>query len=508
MRHLPFIVLIAYALHGVGVCCDDFSAIVIFGGNSSFEEWQATPALIATHGLAYRWLGYGSFWLYDILKIGWVGLAYGLVCRFGSLWFTPARAALFAALFIFYPAHDSTNFWYSNQYLTLTSAFLLYGFYLAERGRYAGAAAMSALGSFESYGSPPWAIGLSLVFLLQRKYREAAALLVPQFVYVAYYLVLTESYGVGSKRLPSAWNPVALVKQFALQVLGGLDAVLGPSLVLKVWWSIASLTLASAAVGAAIWFLIVCQRQEPAAQRIPAAMWIGVLAVALGGFGIFALAGAYPQSAFGMGNRVTIYASFAVAFMLAASPLPRVVHGALAGLLVFATLGISDHWRAWRAVQDRTFAAIGANPGLGLADLGTGTIFVVGRDYSRLGPLGHIAFFTESWAADAVFALALGEKKTYKVIPLTARFRVTPDGLLDTRPGTIYPVGERIVVYLTEKDALLNLERHELAPFVERLQSPPRHWIHLVDAPMLRALILRWMPQLGYLFMDKSKLPP
>lgn len=242
MRHLPFVVLIAYALQGAGLCCDDFAQIVFRGGRAPVEEWLATPALIATHGLAYRWLGYSSFWLYDVVKIGWIALAYGLVYRFGSLWFAPTRAALFAALFIFYPAHDSTNFWYSNQYLTLTSAFLLFGFYLGQRGRYAGAAAMSALGSFESYGSPPWAIGLSLVFLLQRKYKAAAALLVPQLIYVAYYLALTESYGLGSKRLPSAWNTEALVKQFALQILGGLDAVIGPSLALKVWWSIASLT--------------------------------------------------------------------------------------------------------------------------------------------------------------------------------------------------------------------------------------------------------------------------
>jgi hypothetical protein len=508
MRHLPFLALIAYALHGVGVCCDDFSAIVIFDAQRPIDEWLATPMLIATHGLGYRWLGYGSFWLYDVLKIGWVALAYGMVYRFGSLWFTPARAALFAALFIFFPSHDSTNFWYSNQYLTLTSAFLLFAFYLAERGRYAGAAAMSALGSFESYGSPPWAIGLSLVFLMQRKFRAAAALLVPQLVYVAYYLALTESYGKGSKRLPTAWNPEALVKQLALQVLGGFDAVLGPSLVLKVWWSIASLTLVSAAVGVVIWFLIVRDRMEPAAPRIPAALWAGVLAVAAGGFGIFALTGAYPQSAFGMGNRVTIYAGFAVAFALAALPLPRIAHAALAGVLVFATLGISDHWREWRFVQDRTVAAIAANPRLSSGEFGNGTVFVVGEDYSRLGPLAHIAFFTETWAADAVFKLALGEKKTFTVVPLTARYRVVPDGLLDTRQGAIYPVGDRITVYMAETDSLMSVERRDLDRFVQQLQWPPRHWIHLIDVPWLRALILQWMPQLGYLFMDKSKLPP
>lgn len=238
------------------------------------------------------------------------------------------------------------------------------------------------------------------------------------------------------------------------------------------------------------------------------AMWLGVLAVVVGGFGIFALTGAYPQSAFGMGNRVTIYASFAAAFALAALPLSRIAYAALAGVLLLATLGISDHWREWRGVQDRTISAIEANPHLGSGNLGNGTIFVVGREYSLLGPLAHIAFFTEAWVADAVFMLALGERKTFNVVPLTSRFRVTPAGLQDTRQSARYPIGETMVVYMAETDTLISVKQGDVARFVDRIQGPPRHWIHLVDVPWLRALILNWMPQLGYLFMDKSKLPP
>jgi len=339
--------------------------------------------------------------------------------------------------------------------------------------------------------------------------REAAALALPQAVYVAYYVVLTEFQGIGSKRLPGSLDPLALARQFALQVAGGLDSVIGPSFVLKVWWSVGSLTLVSALAAAAIWLLVARVRPEPAAARVPAALWLGAAAIALGGLGMFALTGAYPQSPFGLGNRVTIYASFPVALAIAALPLPRTAFAALAGLLVFATAGVADHWREWRSVQDRTIASIRKHPELGKGnDIGP-VLFVVGRDYSRLGSLAHIALFTETWMADAVFKLALGDAKTYAVVPLSVRFRATAEGLLDTKHGVLYRVGDSVPVYFVERNELLPVARADLPPILAAARPPPRHWVQLVDAPWLTALILRWMPQLAYLFAgNEGKIPP
>ncbi len=507
--HFAYLALIVYALLGVGVCCDDFPEIVQRTSVPPVETWTATPVLIATHGLAYAWIGYQKFWLYDLLKIGWVALAYAMAYRFGTLWFTPARAALFSALFLLYPAHESTVFWYSNQYLMLTSSFFLFAYWLAARGRLAAAVAMGTLAAFVSYGSPPWGFGLALVFLVQRKFREAAALALPQLAYVAYYVVLTVLHGIGSKRLPGSLDVIALAKQFALQVAGGVDSVLGPSFALKLWWSVGSVTLVSAIVAAAIWLLAMRVRPDPVAVRLPRALWLGAAAVALGGFGMFALTGGYPQSPFGLGNRVTIYASFPVALAIAALPLPRAAYAAATALLVLATVGAADHWRAWRGVQDRTMDAIRAHPGLGRGNAIEGTLFVVGRDYSRLGRLAHVALFTETWMADAVFRLALGEHKDYAVVPLSARFRDTPGGLLDTKHGHVYRVGERASVYFVEEDALRVVARDELAAIAARARPPPRHWIQLVDAPWIGALVLRWMPQLAYLFAgNEGKIGP
>jgi hypothetical protein len=358
---------------------------------------------------------------------------------------------------------------------------------------------MATLGSFVSYGSTPWALGLGLALLLQRQFRRAAVLIVPNLVYIGYYAAVTLWLGLGNKRLPRDIDAGAVLKQLAFQIASGTDAVVGPSLWLKVWYSLGSLTAASAAVGAAI--LLAHARSAPVPAEQPLVgppVWLAVAAVALGGFGMFALTGAYPQSAFGMGNRVAIYASFAAAFALVYLARRAWTAGALAALLIFSSLGLSDHWREWRGVQDGTIAALRSNPEL--ASVGTDTLFVVGHAYSRLGPIAHIAFLAHRWITDPVFRIALGERQAFATVPLTSRFTVEPGALVDARDGTRYPVAERVLVYDAQARELRRIEIGDMPRFIAGIEMPPRHWVQLAQPGWVRELILRWMPQLGYLW--------
>lgn len=499
--HAPFLVLFAYSLHGVGLCCDDFELLVSVPRDRSFSYLLANPANILTHGLPFLWIGYERQAFYDLLKFGWVAAAYAMAYRFGGLFFAPSRAALFAALFVFYPAHDSTSFWFTSQYLLLTAAFYLYAFHLASRDRLAAAAAMAALASFVSYGSTPWALGLGLVFLAQRQMRRAAVLLVPNVVYIAYYATVTLWLGLGNKRLPHAVHADALLKQFALQIAGAADAVLGPSVWLKIWYSVGSLALLSAVVGGVIVLALVRSTRAPAEpSRVPRVLWLGAGAVALAAFLMFALApGIYPQLAFGMVNRVTIYASFGAALLLASLARRTWSANALAALLVFATLGLSDHWRAWRAVQDDTIEALRRDASLAPRKLDTDTLFVTGNAYSRLGAMAHIDFLSQPNIADPVFRIALGEAKTFAVVPLRSRFVVEPNALVDPQDGKRYPLGASVAVYDTQAHELRRIDVADLARLIGRLETPNRHWVQLMPSPWLRDFILRWMPQFGYL---------
>lgn len=497
LTHLPFLVLFAYSLHGVGLCCDDFDLLVLVPRDRSFGYLLANPANILTHGLPFLWLGYEDQGAYDLLKFGWVAAAYAMAYRFGGLFFAAPRAALFAALFVFYPSHDSTSFWFTTQYLLLTAAFYLYAFYLASRDRLAAAAAMATLASFVSYGSTPWALGLGLVFLLQRQFRRAAVLLVPNFVYIAYYATMTLWLGLGNKRLPTEVHAEPLLKQFALQIAGGVDAVLGPSLWLKIGYSVGSLTLVSAIVGAAIIFVLVQDTRTPAGEaRVPRPVWLGAAAVALASFAMFALAaGAYPQLAFGMVNRVTVHASFGAALLLAYLARRAWSAGALAAVLTFSSLGLSDHWHAWHGVQDGTIEALRHDAELASGRLGTDILFVTGNPYSRLGPIAHIDFLSQLHIADSVFRIALGERKTFSVVPLRPHFVAEPHALVDPRANVRYPIAANVAVYDAQAAALRRIDAAEMPSLIAGLESEKRHWIHSMQPEWLRDALQRWMRQ-------------
>jgi hypothetical protein len=498
--HAPFLVLFAYSLHGVGVCCDDFDLLVSVPRDRSFGYLFANPVNIPTHGLAFLWIGYERQALYDLLKFGWVAAAYAMAYRFGALFFAPPRAALFAALFVFYPTHDSTSFWFSSQYLLLTAAFYLYSFYLASRERLAAAAAMATLASFVSYGSTPWAFGLALVFLLQRQLRRATVLLVPNLLYVAYYAVVTLWLGLGNQRLPQEVHIQALLGRFALQIAGGVDAVLGPSLWLKLWYSVGSLTLLSAAVGAAI--VVAWIRTARAADELPGVprpLWLGAGAVALAAFAMFALAGwTYAQVAFNMGNRVTVHASFGAALLLASQARRAWSASALAALLIFSSLGLSDHWRAWHRVQDGTIEALRHDTELASGRLGTELLFVTGNGYSHLGPIGHIDFLSQLHIADSAFRIALGEHMTFRVVPLRPHFVAEPRALVDPKDDVRYPIAASVAVYDAQAAALRRIDAADMPSLITGLETEKRHWIHLIQDEWLRDTLLGWIQQLAH----------
>jgi hypothetical protein len=501
LPHFAFLALFAYSLHGVGLCCDDFAVVLYQAGDPWFRPLLANPANIPTHWLAFRWIGYQHLFLYDLLKLAWVALAYGMAYRFATLFFPAPRAALFAALFALYPSHDAASFWFSTQYLLLAAAFYLYAFYLAARERVAAAAGMATLGSFVSYGSSPWALGLGLVFALQKQYRRAAALVVPNLVYVGYYVAVTRGFGLGNPRLPETLAPERLLKQFLLQIAGGVDAVLGPGMWLKLWYSLASLTLLSAVVGVALVIVLGSRRSSDDAQaRPPAPLWLGATAVALAAFAMFALTPGYPQSAFGMTDRITLYASFPAALLFIHRTRRARAAAALTAVLVFSSLGISDHWRAYADTRDATIEAIRKDADFASGRLDADIVFVVGHDYSRLGPIAHVTFLAEKWISDPVFDIALERRKQFRTVPLASRFVVEADALVDTRDGARYPVGDAILVYDAKARRLQRVRREDLPRFVAGLERPIRHWIQLAGIGWARDLVLRWMPQLGYLW--------
>jgi len=168
-------------------------------------------------------------------------------------------------------------------------------------------------------------------------------------------------------------------------------------------------------------------------------------------------------------------------------------------LLVFAMLGLSDHWRAWRTVQDDTIEALRREASLDPGKLDTDTLFVTGNAYSRLGAMAHIDFLSQRNIADPVFRIALGERKTFMVVPLRSRFVVEANALVDPQDGARYPIAAHVPVYDTQARELGRVDVADMPRLIAGLETPNRHWVQLMPSAWLRDFILRWMPQFAYL---------
>ena len=143
-----------------------------------------------------------------------------------------------AFLFIFFPTHDSTTYWYLEVSLSLGIGLYLYAYYLVSNNRFIFAGISSFLASFVSYGSPPIAFTLFILCLLKKSYKQGLILFLPNVVYAGYFIFVTKFLNQDVQRIPNEINIFPLLKQYILQVGTFIDATIGPSFFLKLYYSI------------------------------------------------------------------------------------------------------------------------------------------------------------------------------------------------------------------------------------------------------------------------------
>ncbi|MBI4191161.1 MAG: hypothetical protein HY525_11570 [Betaproteobacteria bacterium] len=497
--------VIWYLVLGTGIVSDDFALIVTLSKLSPEEMLLPTAASIATplthftHAWPYHLIQFHGVIFYDFLKALYVTLAFLMLRSFFGLWLGAGKSIIVAGLFVFYPIHDAVTYWFMGQYLLLSFALYAFAFFLLERGRPVASFVFGLSGSFISYGSTAIACGLALIFVMRKDFRRAALLLAPNLIYAGYYLFVAVHLGKGVNRIPSDLGIAALARQYLLQVATFIDSAIGPSFWLKVFFALGELTLVSAVIGATVWFALSRLRDESGAGAARGELIWGALATTLAAFALFSVTGFYPQIAFNLGDRVTIFGNFLMVALLAALPWNRRLWLAALGLYVAVVFGVSDHWKAWNLHQQAVIERIGVNAGLRQILPGQ-VLFVTGNQYSRFGRISHLEFFSEAWVVNSVFALALSRPPAYEVTPLNARFHYADGYLVDRKYATKRPVRESIWIYDSEGDRLAELPVAGINAYIERMPRDYRNWVQFLgDGPLKRA-ILFLMPRLEYAF--------
>ena len=147
--------------------------------------------------------------------------------------------------------------------------------------------------------------------------------------------------------------------------------------------------------------------------------------------------------------------------------------------------------------ESHVIGNIAANKELAAYD-GTAPIYVSGNQYSKMGPFSHIEFLSEPWVVDSIFRL-LGHEKL-SVRSLNRRFVYENGAIIDKKYNYQYPVGDRILVYDSEADQLMDISAKDLNSYIKKLPDDKRHWVQLIKNEHLNSLIQKLMPRLKYAF--------
>lgn len=505
--HFLLIVILCYLFYGTGFYSDDFIEFTSLYNLKIDNVYDFFHIDTTTHQVAIfsifssyfhrAWLLlFGdNYILYFIPKVIISYLSIYLVYKFFSQFLSVHNAFLIAIFFVLYPLHDATNYWFSALKYTMVPAIILYGNYLVNQARYKSGFLTLIIGSFYGFSSPAYTIGVSFYFFLKKEYKKFIIAFLPGFLYILFYFTVTVILSESKGRIESGLNILKLIKQYLLQVGTFLDTAVGPSLWLKLYYSFTQLTYFSIFI-ALIFIYFFHKVYIPTKETINGKLLLSFLIVLLLGLGIFALTGLYPQMAFNLGNRVTIYGSLFMSFIIVFFLLKnKIIATLIFSIFIFTTIGISDHWKAWTNKQISIMQNIKNNKKLKDFDINK-PLFVTYNQYSNFGKISHIEFFTEG-IAQTVFKLSTG--KTYNVSTLNKRFYYNQNKIIDKKYGISILVEDEIYIYDSNLDIVLEVKKEDIQKYIDSLPKDTRHWLQLVDRNnFFLQIVIKLMPRLNY----------
>ena len=307
-----YVLLICYMLYGTGMFSDDFSILASernyegIGGSimGTTNLYLERPFFKYLYVIFYCLMDHNQFALIDFLKIFHIVISFYMVTRFFSMFLDAASSMMVSFLFIFFPTHEATTYCYLEINQTLAISLYLYAYYLAEStNRLITAGIISTLASFVTYGSTPVAFSLFVLCALKKSYKKGLVLLIPNIIYCGYYVSMTEIMNEGVKRLPEVFHFSSFIKQFLLQIGSFIDAIIGPSFFLKVWYSILENSTISIILGVLFitgYIMILKSKKEEKNQqdKVNKKLFTALIVLTLSSLVMFAITGYYPQMAF------------------------------------------------------------------------------------------------------------------------------------------------------------------------------------------------------------------
>ena len=499
---LLLIVLISYLLVNTGIHGDELFEIFktsqiknIFDFINYTDELITSPLAHIFFWWTYPIIGNENLYLYDLLKIILHLLSIYFLFKFFSDYLTPFRSFLASILFIFYPTHDSSVFVYMFSIYTFIPALIMFCHHSISKGKYLYSYPLLITASFTHYLSPPYILGLSIIFLLNAQYKKFIIFLSSFFLYFGYYLIIAFQYPNKEKRVEDSMTIGSFFKNIIIQIITSIDSFFGPSFFLKIFLSIKSLNLYSLILGSIVIIFLLIYR-DSTKREIPFKLLLSLFLVFVISLGMFSLTNAYSQITLGLGNRVTIYGSLFLAVILALMPLTRINIIVLFIIFILPTFGLSDHWKSWNDKQLIIISKIQENKELAKIN-SNDQLLIYNNNYSKLGSYSHIEFFSMFWNTETIFKKYV---KTKNIVALSQNIKLNNNLLTDIKYNKNYIISKRIYLYNTENNQLNQISKNKLKNILNNLKKEKRHWIQEIENKNIRKFILILSPRLNYLF--------
>ena len=499
------IILFSYFFIGTGFHSDDYTAFDQANKKTFNEYFELSPKNLGQNffGIINFYFFYSLYEIisaeheiiFDFLKYFIHLFSILFFYLFFRNFFDKFRSVLFSIMFVLYPAHDSTIYWYMTSAYIFTSALIFLSFHLLINNFNKSGYLLLLLSAFTSYSSPPYIFGLSIYLLLTNNVKKFFIVFLIGTIYVIFYLYfgLIENNEV---KFDKSLDIFIFLKNFSIQLISSINSVVGINFFFKIYYSIMNITMMSVMFFLLISFLIIFlmfQDKFEYKNNNYRKLIIALIAVYFLSLVMFSLTGRYIQSPFNLGNRVTIYGSLLTVCVIIYFIKNKIIFIAILLLTLLINLGISDHWKKWNGQQKIIINNINNN--IDLKDLSEGDTLVISKNlYSKLGKFSHIEFFSQPWIVSPIFRNSL-DSKVNKIV-VSQHTLIIKNKIVDKKYNRTIQLKENIYKYDTSDDSLIQINYEDLLEYNNEIEREVRHWTQLIQDENTKKFIIFLSPRL------------
>lgn len=506
--YLCFLFLSFYIIINTGIHSDDYIEIseAKYTSWADYLKWTVADRghhffRIFDHYLffwAYEIFTFQDRLFFDFLKIIINFLSISLIFNFIRQYLCEYKSFIFAFFFTFGFIHDASIFWFMTSPYILVPAMIMYSHKLFNQNKIYFGSIFLLFSSFLSYSSPPYIYGLSIIFLIERKIKKFILFNFIGSIYILYYVyfgfILSNDI-----RVENGLNSIVIFKNLILQVISSFDSLFGISFFLKFAYSISYIDIFSIIILFSISYYFFKKNKILINNQLNLKLFYSFIVVYILSLIMFSLTGLYSQSTFNLGNRVTIYGSLFLSYLITFAVFNKTSFLIVLVFITLPALGLSNYWKGWNTKQIKIIDNINNNQDLKKIEKDS-SLLIINNLYSNLGNINHVEFLIQPWVVRSIFK---NNSPTKNIMALSQHSILSKDKIVDSKFNESLQLKSKIYIYDTELNRIIKVNYKELNDIFFDIDFGKRHWLQLINNKKINNLIIKLSPRLAMYFNDK-----